>query len=59
MKKKEAVTVRLDAEVYDKLKQYCFEQHMSMTGAITQWIMASKVVNSVHWNQQTFDDLED
>lgn len=33
----------LDEEVHERLKQYAFEQHMSVSQAVTQWILKQKV----------------
>lgn len=43
MKEKKDERVRismvLDREIYDRLKAYAEEQHQSMTGVVTRWIM--------------------
>lgn len=33
------ISMVLDREIYDRLKAYAEDQHQSMTGVVTRWIM--------------------
>lgn len=37
------VLLSLDEEVFYRLKQYAYDHHMSMSQAVTQWILKQKV----------------
>ena len=42
-KEKTRLNCNLDNDVYDRLKLYAEENHITMTTAITQWILKLKV----------------
>lgn len=51
--KRKMVSFSLDPEVYERLHQYAFEQHQSMSSALTSWVMNAKVRNEVSWRQES------
>lgn len=57
--KKKMLSFKVDEEVYHRLKQYAFEQHLSMSAIITQWIMRAPVKNDVDYRQISIDEHND
>lgn len=50
--KRKMISFSVDQEVYERLHQYAFEQHQSMSAVLTGWIMNAKVRNDISWRQQ-------
>ena len=56
--KRKMVSFPLNPEFYERLHQYAFEQHQSMSSALTSWIMNAKVKYDVSWRQESLFDHE-
>lgn len=57
-KKRKMISFSIDPDVYERLHQYAFEQHLSMASVLTQWVMKAKISNDVSWRQQTLSDSD-
>lgn len=58
-KKKKVISVSMDEEVYERLHQYAFEQHQTMSAVIIRWIMAARIRGEVSWRQQQLFSTDD
>ena len=47
------VNVSLDPDTHERLKQYAFEHHVTVSQAITDWIWSAKVKNENVRGQMT------
>lgn len=56
MAKKKMISLKVDEEVYHRLKQYASEQHQSMSSIITRWIMDAPVKHDVDYRQASIDN---
>lgn len=52
---KKRVNIYLSADTVERLKQYAFENHTSVSHAITDWIWRAKVKNDQVRGQQHLD----
>lgn len=52
---KKRVNIYLSADTVERLKQYAFENHTSVSHAITDWIWHAKVKNDQVRGQQHLD----
>lgn len=50
------VNVSLEQDTHDRLKQYAFENHTTVSAAITDWIWAQKVKNENFMGQMSILD---
>lgn len=48
------INISLDESTAERLKQYAFEKHTTVSQAITDWIWAQKVENSQIRGQRSF-----
>lgn len=39
------ITISLDDETHDRLKQFAYEHHMTVSAAIKQWIWSQELKN--------------
>lgn len=53
--RKRRVNIYLSADTAERLKQYAWENHTSVSHAITQWIWHTKVKNEQIRGQATLD----
>ena len=53
---KKMISLKVDEEVYHRLKQYAFEQHQSMSSIITRWIIDAPIKHDVDYRQVSFID---
>ena len=49
------VNISLDPDTHERLKQYAYEHHTTVSAAITDWIWGQKVKNENLRNQISFD----
>lgn len=49
---KTKINISLEEDTAERLRQYAFEHHTSVSGAITTWIWAQKVKGEVLRGQQ-------
>ena len=54
MEKKERIHVSLDSSTVDRLKQFAFEQHKSVSQAVSDMVWAQKVKNTQIRGQMSF-----
>lgn len=47
------LNLSLDEDTVERLKQYATEQHMNVSGAVTQWIWGVKISGADPRGQQT------
>ena len=52
---KKRVNIYLSADTVERLKQYAFENHTSVSHAITDWIWRTKIKNDQVRGQQHLD----
>lgn len=57
--KRKMISFSVDQEIYERLHQYAFEQHQSMSAVLAGWVMGAKVKNEVSWRQQCLFDNND
>ena len=53
---KTKLTLSLDPEVADRLKQYAFEQHAAMSAIVTRWVMDAPVSYEIDRRQMKFNE---
>jgi hypothetical protein len=52
------VLISMDEDVHERVKQYAFENHKSVSGAITDLILNAKVSNSQMRGQISLDQFK-
>ena len=52
------VLISMDEDVHERVKQYAFENHKTVSGAITDLILNAKVSNSQVRGQISLDQLK-
>ena len=50
------VNISVEPDTAERLKQYAFEHHTTVSGAIEQWIWSTKVKNEQLRGQMSFTD---
>lgn len=53
------ISMVLDREIYDRLKAYAEDQHQSMTGVVTRWIMDAPVINKIDYRTVNNDSFQE
>ena len=54
---KQRINVSLSEDTVDRLKQYAWEKHKTVSQAITDWIWSEKVKNEQIRGQQTIKGI--
>ena len=52
---KKRMNFTFEEDTAERLRQYAFEQHMTLSGALTQLVWNAKVTHSQLRGQQSFD----
>jgi len=52
---KERINITVTSDTKERLKQYAFEHHTSVSQAITDWIWGQKIKNEQIREQQSMD----
>lgn len=52
---KTRINISVSEDTAERLRQYAFEHHTTVSGAITTWIWAQKVKGEVLRGQQTLE----
>ena len=52
------VNISIDPDTHERLKQYAFEHHMTVSQAISEWIWSAKVKNEIPRGQLSLEALE-
>ena len=56
---KKKLILSLDPEIADRLRQFAFENHTTMSQAVTDWILKQKVSFDVPRGQMSFDETKE
>ena len=57
MQSKKKVNISVTPDTHDRLKQYAFEHHTTVSQAITDWIWSAKIKNEQLRGQINMSDL--
>lgn len=49
------VNISIDENTHERLKQYAFEHHTTVSQAVTDWIWSQKIKNENVRGQMSFD----
>lgn len=53
---KTKLTLSLDPEVAERLRQYAFEQHQTLSAVVTRWVMDAPVTYEIDRRQIKLDE---